>query len=76
MDVEEWKVSVAEWERNPNSVPNPFDMTIATPSQCAIRREYADEDAAVLATGKNFSLTNGLSPSQLICQGINLELEM
>ena len=29
---------VTAWESNPNDVPNPFDMTISTPSQCAVRK--------------------------------------
>lgn len=76
VDVEKWKRMITEWERDPASVPNPFDMTIATPSQCAIFKAFADEDAEALAKGKNFSLTNGISPSQLICRGIDLESEM
>ncbi|KAJ3510330.1 hypothetical protein NMY22_g16006 [Coprinellus aureogranulatus] len=75
-DVEKWKRQVIEWEQDPNSVPNPFDMTIAAPSQYAVRREFATEDAALLATGKDFSLTSDMSPSHLICRGLDLESEM
>ncbi|KAJ3500142.1 hypothetical protein NMY22_g19358 [Coprinellus aureogranulatus] len=75
-DVEKWKQQVVEWERDPNSVPNPFDMTIAAPSQYAVRKEFAEEDAAILATGKNFSLTGEISASHLICRGLDLESEM
>lgn len=76
IDLAEWKRQIEDWERSPDSVPNPFDMTIAAPSQCAVRKAFADEDAALLASGKNFALTNDMSPSQLICRGLDLESEM
>lgn len=76
VDLEEWKRQIEGWERDPNSVPNPFDMTIAAPSQCAVRKQFAEEDAVMLANGKNFRLTSDISPSQLICRGIDLETDM
>ncbi|KAJ3531990.1 hypothetical protein NMY22_g7930 [Coprinellus aureogranulatus] len=76
VDVEQWKKSVVEWERNPSSVPNPFDFTISAPSQTAIRKALSDEEAALLAAGKDFSLHRDISPSQLICRGLDLESEM
>ena len=75
-DVDQWKKIVEEWERNPSSVPNPFDFTISAPSQTAIRKALSDEEAALLAAGKDFSLHRDISPSQLICRGLDLESEM
>ena len=67
---------VQAWEQDPNSAPNPFDMTIATPSQCAVRKALSDEENAELAAGKNFSLCTDTSPSELITRGMDLESEM
>lgn len=74
--VQEWYAAVTAWERDPESVPNPFDMTIATPSQCAVRKALSEEESLELAAAKSFSLNLDLSPSQLISRGLDLESEM
>ncbi|KAJ3530921.1 hypothetical protein NMY22_g8368 [Coprinellus aureogranulatus] len=74
--VREWWKAVTAWEEDPISVANPFDMTVATPSQCAVRKALSQEEAAQKATQKEFTLSHDLSPSQLIARGIDLESEM
>ncbi|KAJ3529892.1 hypothetical protein NMY22_g8804 [Coprinellus aureogranulatus] len=75
-DVSMWHEEVVAYERDPTSVPNPFDMTIDTPSQSAVRKALADEEAAEQAGQKNFSLPNAISPLQLVTRGLDLESEM
>lgn len=74
--IHEWYTLITAWESDPTSVPNPFDLTIATPSQCAVRKALAEEESADLEAAKKFSLSDDLSPSQLISRGLDLEAEM
>ncbi|KAJ3497848.1 hypothetical protein NMY22_g19659 [Coprinellus aureogranulatus] len=74
--VSQWLTDVIAWENDPVSVANPFDMTITTPSQCAVRRALADEEEVQRKAGKSFSLSVDMSPSQLIARGLDLEAEM
>ncbi|KAJ3508321.1 hypothetical protein NMY22_g16650 [Coprinellus aureogranulatus] len=74
--ISQWLQDVIAWEKDPAAVPSPFNMTISTPSQCAVRRTLADEEAAQRAVGKSFSLTPDMSQSQLIARGMDLESEM
>lgn len=74
--VQEWLKAITEWEADPVSVPNPFDLTIATPSQCAVRKALSEEESVRKDNGKKFMLSHNMSPSQLIARGIDLESEM
>ncbi|KAJ3525770.1 hypothetical protein NMY22_g10437 [Coprinellus aureogranulatus] len=75
-DVAKFQEEVSRWEASPSTVPNPFDFTIAAPSQTAIRKALAKEDEAASETAKNFSVHAGLTASELICKGLDLEAEM
>lgn len=75
-EVRQWFKQITEWERDPHSVANPFDLTISTPSQYAVRKELAEEEAAERDASKLFSLGPGLSPSELMARGIDLQSEM
>ena len=71
-----WWGEVTTWEADPVNTPNPFDLTIATPSQSAVRKALSDEEALDKETSKRFSLEPGMSPSTLISRGMDLESEM
>ncbi|KAJ3516504.1 hypothetical protein NMY22_g14191 [Coprinellus aureogranulatus] len=75
-DLAKFREEVTRWEASPSTVPNPFDFTIAAPSQTAIRKALAEEDKVASDTAKNFSLHAGLTASELICKGLDLESEM
>ncbi|KAJ3538635.1 hypothetical protein NMY22_g5086 [Coprinellus aureogranulatus] len=76
VDVAKFQEEITRWERSPQTVPNPFDFTIAAPSQTAIRKALAKEDEVASDTVKKFSLHAGLTASELICRGLDLESEM
>jgi len=48
---------------------------IAGPSQAAIRRELAEEEARNIANGNDLSLHEQVTPSVLISAGIDIEAE-
>ncbi|KAJ3550384.1 hypothetical protein NMY22_g526 [Coprinellus aureogranulatus] len=73
--VASWWSSVTAWENDPQAL-NPFDMTISTPSQSAVRKALANEEEANRSNKKAFTLTHDMSPSQLVAKGIDLESEM
>jgi hypothetical protein len=45
------------------------------PTQAAVRRQLAEEEAKDLAAGKDFTLDDKVSPSVLIAAGLDLEAE-
>ena len=45
------------------------------PTQAAVRRQLAEDEAKDLASGKNFTLDDTVSPSVLIAAGLDLEAE-
>jgi hypothetical protein len=45
------------------------------PTQAAVRRQLAEDEAKDLAAGKDFTLDNKVSPSVLIAAGLDLEAE-
>ncbi|KAF6746462.1 hypothetical protein DFP72DRAFT_992812 [Ephemerocybe angulata] len=71
--VKEWTEKMVAWEKDPVNNANPFEMSVVTPTQVAVRKALADEEAAELAAGKDVSLTPDISPSVLISRGIDLE---
>ncbi|KAF6741636.1 hypothetical protein DFP72DRAFT_861793 [Ephemerocybe angulata] len=73
--VKAWTESMVAWERDPEANPNPFEMTVIVPTQVAVRKVLADEEAAAISAGKDISLTPDVSPSVLISRGIDLEAE-
>ena len=72
--VAPWKVAVEAWEADP-SKPNPYEITTKTPTQALVRKQLAEEEAKALEEGKDFSVTDEVSPSNLIAWGIDLESE-
>ncbi|KAF6744519.1 hypothetical protein DFP72DRAFT_993376 [Ephemerocybe angulata] len=64
--VKAWTESMVAWERDPEANPNPFEMTVIVPTQVAVRKVLADEEAAAISAGKDISLTPDVSPSVLI----------
>ncbi|RXW17173.1 hypothetical protein EST38_g8682 [Candolleomyces aberdarensis] len=72
--VASWQEAVKAWEKDP-SKPNPYEMVVKTPTQAAIQKQLAEEEAKALEEGKNFSLTDEVSPSSLTASGIDLEFE-
>jgi hypothetical protein len=45
------------------------------PTQAAVRRQLAEEEAKNLAAGNDFTLDDKVSPSVLIATGLDLEAE-
>jgi hypothetical protein len=45
------------------------------PTQAAVRRQLAEDEAKDLAAGKDFTLDDKVSPSVLIAAGLDLEAE-
>ncbi|KAF6751956.1 hypothetical protein DFP72DRAFT_1070661 [Ephemerocybe angulata] len=73
--LDQWTADMVAWEQNPAESKNPFEMTVSTPTQVAVRRALADEEAAALAAGKDVSLNPDIPPSVLISRGIDLEAD-
>ncbi|KAF5340022.1 hypothetical protein D9611_012449 [Ephemerocybe angulata] len=73
--VKAWTESMVAWERDPANNPNPFEMTVVIPTQVAVRRALADEEAAAISAGTDTSLSPDISPSVLISRGIDLEAD-
>ncbi|KAF6760814.1 hypothetical protein DFP72DRAFT_988118 [Ephemerocybe angulata] len=73
-DVERWKLTMANWEKDPKN-PSPFEMIVETPTQKVVRRVMADDETEALKTGMDFSLSSEISPSALISRGLDLEAE-
>ncbi|KAF6741966.1 hypothetical protein DFP72DRAFT_994725 [Ephemerocybe angulata] len=71
--VKEWTEKMVAWEKDSTKSPNPFEMAVTTPTQVAMRKALAEEEAAALAAGKDVSLTPNISPSVLISRGLDLE---
>ncbi|KAF6742964.1 hypothetical protein DFP72DRAFT_1178678 [Ephemerocybe angulata] len=63
--VQEWAAQMAAWERDPVANPNPFEMTVSSPTQIAVRRVLADEEAADIASGKDAALSPDTPPQEL-----------
>lgn len=63
------------WELNPTNNPNPYEVTVKTPTQATVRRQLAEEEEKALALGVDISLSDEVSPSSLIAMGIDLEGE-
>ncbi|KAF6758442.1 hypothetical protein DFP72DRAFT_1064583 [Ephemerocybe angulata] len=73
--VKDWTEKMVAWEKDPVLNANPFEITVSTPTQAAVRKALADEEAAALAAGKDVSLSPDISPSVLISRGIDLEAD-
>ncbi|KAF9467072.1 hypothetical protein BDZ94DRAFT_1329986 [Collybia nuda] len=72
--VREWTATVVAWETDP-LMPNPFEVRVEVPTQAAVRRDLAEAEARDLASGKDFTLDNNISPSVFISSGLDLEAE-
>ena len=72
--IAEWVESVVAYEAD-SKKPNPYEFTVKHPTQHAVRRELADKEKGVMGTGKDFSLSDAISPSGLIAWGLDVEAE-
>jgi hypothetical protein len=73
-NVNEWLDAVIAYELDPTR-PNPYELTIDTPTQAAVRKALSDEEKVALDKGEDLSLTDEISPASLIAWGIDLEEE-
>ncbi|KDR84201.1 hypothetical protein GALMADRAFT_56241, partial [Galerina marginata CBS 339.88] len=69
-----WTQQVEAWEKDPKQ-PNPFESEVTGPTQAAVRKELAEEEARNIASGRDDALDDKVSPSVLIAAGIDLEAE-
>ncbi|KAJ2931032.1 hypothetical protein H1R20_g6064, partial [Candolleomyces eurysporus] len=69
-----WTEAMVAWELDP-TCPNPYEVTVKTPTQAAVRRQLAEAEEEALAKGVNVSLLDEVSPCSLIAMGIDLEGE-
>ncbi|KAF8873302.1 hypothetical protein BD779DRAFT_1679267 [Infundibulicybe gibba] len=69
-----WRGELDAWEDDP-SLRNPFEVVSKTPTQASVRRELSEAEARDLATGKDVSLDENVSPSVLISAGMDLEAD-
>lgn len=72
--LQSWTEAMNAWERDPNQ-PNPYEITVKTPTQATVRRQLAEEEGKALEAGIDVSLSNEVSPCSLIAMGIDLEEE-
>ncbi|KAJ2913845.1 hypothetical protein MD484_g6552, partial [Candolleomyces efflorescens] len=73
-DIDAWIVAVRTWEKDPTQ-PNPYELRVKTPTQAAVRRQLAEEEASALAAGTDFTAIDDISPSDIISYGLDLEAE-
>ncbi|KAJ2936112.1 hypothetical protein H1R20_g975, partial [Candolleomyces eurysporus] len=69
-----WMEAMTAWELDPAN-PNPYEVTVKTPTQAAVQRQLAEEEENALAAGIDVSLSDEVSPCSLIAMGIDLEGE-
>ncbi|RXW17178.1 hypothetical protein EST38_g8677 [Candolleomyces aberdarensis] len=69
-----WTEAMVAWELDPTK-PNPYEVTVKTPTQAAVRRQLAEAEEEALKTGVDVSLSDEVSPFLLISMGIDLEGE-
>jgi hypothetical protein len=69
-----WKEAMAAWEPDSTN-PNPYEVSVRTPTQASVRRQLAEEEERALAAGVDLSLSDEVSPCSLIAMGIDLEGE-
>ncbi|KAG6825919.1 hypothetical protein H0H92_001861 [Tricholoma furcatifolium] len=72
--VLKWTAEVEAWEKDPTE-RNPYDNHVELPTQAAVRRRMAEEDAVQIASGKDVALDVNMTPSVLISAGLDLEAE-
>ncbi|RXW15581.1 hypothetical protein EST38_g10274 [Candolleomyces aberdarensis] len=68
----EWKIGVEAWERDPQN-PNPFEFRVATPTQAAIRREIAEDQARKAQEGGDAQAGKRTTPLNLLTKGFEIE---
>ncbi|KAF8190101.1 hypothetical protein BJ912DRAFT_850370 [Pholiota molesta] len=72
--VERWTQEVEAWEDD-KSEPNPYEVTTVGPTQAAVLKQLAEDEARDLELSRNMSLDDNVTPSVLISIGIDLEAE-
>ncbi|KAJ3502874.1 hypothetical protein NLJ89_g8690 [Agrocybe chaxingu] len=75
--LEVWTRQVLDWEKDPtnDSILNPFEVTVEGPTQTAVRRQLAEEEAKDIAEKRDFALDDTVSASVHIANGLDLEAE-
>ncbi|KAG6810168.1 hypothetical protein H0H92_013032 [Tricholoma furcatifolium] len=83
--VSQWIIEVEAWEQTQNhplssaatssSIVNPYERKIQLPTQAAVRRKLAENEANAIASGKDVALDVNVTPSVLISMGLDLEAE-
>ncbi|KAJ2921444.1 hypothetical protein H1R20_g15648, partial [Candolleomyces eurysporus] len=68
----EWRVAVDAWERDPRKA-NPFELKVVTPTQAAIRREIAEEQARKIQEGKDHWAGQSTTPLAMLTKGFEIE---
>ncbi|KAF9471567.1 hypothetical protein BDN70DRAFT_909334 [Pholiota conissans] len=72
--VARWTREVETWEDDHNET-NPYEVTIAGPTQAAVLKQLAEDEARDLEMSNDMSLDDSVTPSVLISLGIDLESE-
>ncbi|TFY56545.1 hypothetical protein EVJ58_g7570, partial [Rhodofomes roseus] len=68
-----WTQMVEEWEDDPANKPNPFVAVEPKVTMAAVRRELAEEEAALLEAGTLVTCHDNMSPTVMITAGLELE---
>ncbi|KAF8871241.1 hypothetical protein BD779DRAFT_1613963 [Infundibulicybe gibba] len=71
-DVKQWKIELDAWELD-HSSPNPYERCFKKPTQDAIRRTLAAEEAESMKQGTAYVLHADVSAHMLITMGLDLE---
>ncbi|KAF8877970.1 hypothetical protein BD779DRAFT_1677037 [Infundibulicybe gibba] len=71
-DVKQWKIELDAWELD-HSSPNPYERRFKKPTQDAIRRTLAAEEAESMKQGTAYVLHADVSAHMLITMGLDLE---
>ncbi|KAG6826212.1 hypothetical protein H0H92_000691 [Tricholoma furcatifolium] len=83
--LKEWSKEIEVWEqqmwenarakKTDTTRQNPYELKLELPTQAAVRRRMAENDAANIAAGKDLALDVDMPPSVLIAAGLDLEAE-
>ncbi|KAF8889255.1 hypothetical protein BD779DRAFT_1671827 [Infundibulicybe gibba] len=71
-DVKQWKIELDTWELD-HSSPNPYERRFKKPTQDAVRRTLAAEEAESTKQGTAYVLHVDVSAHTLITMGLDLE---
>ncbi|KAG6824736.1 hypothetical protein H0H92_005987 [Tricholoma furcatifolium] len=77
-EIEVWEQEIwenARAKKTDTTKKNPYELKLELPTQAAVRRRMAENDAANIAAGKDLALDVDMSPSVLIAAGLDLEAD-